>query len=54
MVMRTSQERPGVFEVYNDRGEPIGEVIQPLDPRVVGRDSGTVLLIRPMPRRSWA
>lgn len=54
MVMRTSQEQPGVFEVYNDRGEPIGQVIQPLDPRVVGRTSGTVLLVRDISRRSWA
>jgi len=46
MVMRTSQERPEVYEVYNDRGEPIGQVIGPRDPRVVGRTSGTVLLVR--------
>jgi hypothetical protein len=54
MVMRTSQERPGVFEVYDDRGEPIGQVIQPRDAKVVGRSSGTVLLVRDVQMRSWA
>ena len=46
MVMRTQNERPDTYEIFNPNGEPIGRVIQPLDPRVIGRTSGTVLLVR--------
>lgn len=46
MVMRMASDRSEVYEVYDSRGEPIGRVVQPVDPRVIGRTSGTVLLVR--------
>ena len=46
MVMRTTNGQPEVYELFDAQGEPIGRVIMPLDPRVVGRTSGTVLLVR--------
>ncbi len=46
MVMRTTNGQSEVYELFDAQGEPIGRVIMPLDPRVVGRTSGTVLLVR--------
>jgi hypothetical protein len=52
MVMRTQNERPDTYEIYDSRGEAIGRVVEPVDPRVVGRTSGTVLLVRELALRS--
>jgi hypothetical protein len=46
MVMRTANGQPEVYELFDTQGEPIGRVIMPLDPRVIGRTLGTVLLVR--------
>jgi hypothetical protein len=46
MVMHTRQGQLEVYEVYDDHGEAIGQVILPVDPKVVGRETGTVLLVR--------
>jgi hypothetical protein len=46
MVMRTANGQPEVYEIFDSQGESIGRVIMPLDPKVVGRTSGTVLLVR--------
>ena len=35
-----------VFRVLDREGRPIGEVVQPKTPPVVGRGAGTVLLVR--------
>ena len=46
MVMRTTNGQAEVYELYYAQGEPIGRVVMPLDPRVIGRTMGTVLLVR--------
>ena len=46
MVMRTREGQLETYEVYDDHGESIGRVILPQDPKVVGREKGTVLLLR--------
>ena len=46
MVMRTTNGQPEVYELFDAQGEPIGRVVMPLDPRVIGRTLGTVLLVR--------
>jgi hypothetical protein len=46
MVMRTTNGQPEVYELFDNQGEPIGRVVMPLDPRVIGRTLGTVLLVR--------
>ena len=35
-----------VFRVLDREGQPIGEVVQPKTPPLVGRGAGTVLLVR--------
>ena len=46
MVMRTANGQPEVYEIFDSHGESIGRVVMPLDPRVIGRTLGTVLLVR--------
>jgi hypothetical protein len=46
MVMQISQGSVEVYEIYDDRGEAIGRVVRPVERMILGRDSGTVLLIR--------
>ena len=48
MVMLKSRTPVTTYEVLNDRGESIGRVILPLDPRVVGVGQPTVFLERTM------
>lgn len=46
MVEMTSWTPVTVFRVLDRQGQPIGEVMQPRTPPVVGRGAGTVLLVR--------
>ena len=48
--MLNLKKREISYEVYDDQGRPVGCVILPRSPRVVGKDQGTVLLRRPAPR----
>jgi hypothetical protein len=44
MVEMMSWSPVAVFRVLDREGQPIGEVVQPKTPPVVGRGAGTVLL----------
>jgi hypothetical protein len=46
MVEMMSWKPVAVFRVLDREGQPIGEVVQPKTPPVVGRGAGTVLLVR--------
>ena len=46
MVEMMSWKPVTVFKVLDREGQPIGEVVQPRTPPVVGRGAGTVLLVR--------
>jgi hypothetical protein len=46
MVEMMSWKPVAVFRVLDREGQPIGEVVQPMTPPVVGRGAGTVLLVR--------
>jgi PHP family Zn ribbon phosphoesterase len=46
MVEMMSWKPVAVFRVLDREGQPIGEVVQPKAPPVVGRGAGTVLLVR--------
>jgi hypothetical protein len=37
------------LEVYDERGRPLGSVLSPRDPGLIGADKGTVYLARPLP-----
>lgn len=37
---------PPVVQVRDPRGRPLGRVIGPVSDRLIGRDAGTVLLVR--------
>ncbi|MGE3525064.1 MAG: hypothetical protein AB7I33_04005 [Gemmatimonadales bacterium] len=50
MVLLATQVSSQIYEVFNERAEPIGEVVRPVNPRLLGQGEGTVLLIRPVPR----
>jgi hypothetical protein len=46
MIEVMSWKPVAVFTVLDREGQPIGEVVQPRTPPVVGRGAGTVLLVR--------
>jgi hypothetical protein len=46
MVEMMSWKPVAVFRVLDRQGRPIGEVVQPKRPPMVGRGAGTVLLVR--------
>lgn len=37
------------LEVYDERGRPLGSVLSPRDPGLIGADKGTVYLARSLP-----
>lgn len=46
MVEMMSWKPVAVFRVLDREGQPIGAVVQPKTPPLVGRGAGTVLLMR--------
>lgn len=46
MVMLSTQCQVMTYEVFDEHGDPVGRVILPLDPGVVGIAKGTVYLDR--------
>ena len=50
MVLMASRLSSQVFEIYDERLQPIGEVTLPANPRLVGVGEGTVYLARPVPK----
>jgi hypothetical protein len=46
MVEMMSWKPVAVYKVLDRQGRPIGEVVQPKTPPMVGRGAGTVLLVR--------
>ena len=46
MVEMMSWKPVAVFRVLDRQGRPIGKVVQPKTPPMVGRGAGTVLLVR--------
>jgi hypothetical protein len=49
MVLMASRLFSTVYEMFNEKLEPIGEVRQPVHPGLTGLGRGTVYLERPMP-----
>lgn len=45
-VVQSRLTDTGSYELFDERGQPIGRVVAASSSRPVGRDSGTVLLIR--------
>lgn len=46
MVMLASRTGMPVYNVFDQQGRQIGQVVEPRSDRVVGRGEGTVLLLR--------
>ena len=46
MVMQTNREPMATYVMFDNGGQPIGEVVQPKQEPVLGRGEGTVLLMR--------
>jgi len=49
MVMLRATE-PVTYELYDDQGQALGQVVLPREAVVVGPQAGTVLLQRDLPR----
>jgi len=49
MVMLRATE-PVTYELYDDQGQALGQVVLPREAVVVGPQAGTVLLRRDLPR----
>jgi hypothetical protein len=49
MVLMASRLFSTVYEMFNEKLEPIGEIKQPVHPGLTGLGRGTVYLERPIP-----
>lgn len=49
MVLMASQLSSAVYEVFNEKAEPIGYIHEPIRPGLTGLGAGTVYLQRPLP-----
>jgi hypothetical protein len=49
MVMLSETALGRVYQLCDERGRPIGRVVEPRDPQGVGPHAGTVLLVRDLP-----
>ena len=50
MVLLASRLSSQVFEIFNEKLEPVGEIVRPVSAKLLGSGEGTVYLVRPMPR----
>ena len=49
MVLMAARLFSSVYEVFNEKLEPIGEIKNPVSPGLTGLGRGTVYMERPMP-----
>jgi hypothetical protein len=49
MVLMAAKLSSMVYEMFNDKAEPVGEIRLPLNTAIIGLGRGTVYLDRPMP-----